>query len=105
MGELGPSRRLRELAGLGQIIGEQRHRQTKDGVGEGLQAPHFELVVMGFWHAGRTTAHIAITTMSDTNLAGTIASDNGRLLRLPEPSLPRGHTRLDLRKLWEGAGL
>src|SRR3954447_2865244 len=37
-----PDRRVREPAGLRQIIGEQRHCNTEDGVAQSLQSAHFE---------------------------------------------------------------
>src|SRR5437764_9650823 len=37
-----PGRRVREPAGLRQIIGEQRHRNAEDGVAQCLQSAHFE---------------------------------------------------------------
>src|SRR5947199_7421678 len=40
--EVYPARRVREPAGLRQIIGEQRHRNAEDGVAQRLQSAHFE---------------------------------------------------------------
>ena len=40
--EVYPGRRVREPAGLRQIIGEQRHRNAEDGVAQRLQSAHFE---------------------------------------------------------------
>src|SRR5665647_3583035 len=42
MDKVYPGRRVREPAGLRQIIGEQRHRNAEDGVAQRLQSAHFE---------------------------------------------------------------
>jgi hypothetical protein len=42
--ELGPARRRGELRGARQVIGEQGHGHTEDGVAERFQPPHLEIV-------------------------------------------------------------
>jgi hypothetical protein len=52
LGEIGPIRQRREI-GLGQVIGEQGHRHTEDGVGQRFHPAHLEQVVgVRLGHAG-----------------------------------------------------
>ena len=56
MGEFTPARRGREDRGLGQVVGEQRHRDAEDGVAQRLEPPHLEQVGRERGHAVRLQA-------------------------------------------------
>src|SRR5450755_2614216 len=52
-GRVGPARQALELAGLGQVIGEQGHGNAKNGVAQRFQPAHLEMVGVGGGHLGR----------------------------------------------------
>src|SRR5579872_5231785 len=48
--EIGPAWQFLELTALRQVVGEQRHRDTEDGVAERFQPAHFKMVGVELVH-------------------------------------------------------